>query len=51
MLIENGLLRVRAGLNPVILTVPLGATSRRGAFSRPGDLLNFSLYTKTFPSK
>ena len=34
MLIENGVLRVRAELNPVILTVPLGATSRRGLFAR-----------------
>ena len=27
MLIENGVLRVRAGLNPVLITVPLGATA------------------------
>ncbi len=50
MLIENGVLRVRAGLNPVILTVPLGATSRRGLFARTGDLRAFSLYARTFPS-
>ncbi len=50
MLIENGVLRVRAGLNPVILTVPLGATSRRGLFSRAGDARAFSLYAKAFPA-
>jgi hypothetical protein len=50
MLIENGVLRIRAGLNPVILTVPLGATARRGLFSRAGDVRAFSLYAKTFPA-
>ena len=49
MLIENGVLRIRAGLNPVTLTLPLGATSRRGSFARAGDADAFSLYAKTFP--
>jgi hypothetical protein len=51
MLIENGVVRVRAGLNPVIVTVPLGTTSRRGMFARAGDLHAFSLYAKTFPGR
>ncbi len=49
MLIENGVLRVRAGLNPVTLTIPLGATARRGSFARAGDVDAFTLYAKTFP--
>lgn len=51
MLIENGLLRIRAELTPVVLTVPLGVSSRRGVFARSGDLREFALYARTFPTK
>jgi len=50
MLIENGVLRVRAALNPVILTLPLGCSSRRGAFAKDGELERFALYARTFPT-
>lgn len=50
MLIENGLLRVRAGLNPVILSVPLGASSRRGVFAKEGEVESLALYARTFPT-
>ncbi|MEZ4409550.1 MAG: hypothetical protein R3A52_24220 [Polyangiales bacterium] len=50
MLIENGVLRVRAGLNPVLVTLPLGASTRRGTFARGGDLTRFSLYARTWPT-
>jgi hypothetical protein len=50
MLIENGVLRVRAGLNPVVLTIPLGASSRRGVFAKDGELESVALYARTFPT-
>lgn|GEM_PF-1417903 len=51
MLIDHGVLRLRAGLDPALVTVPLGASSRRGAFARDGDLSKFTLYAKTFPTE
>lgn len=51
MLIDHGVLRLRAGLDPALITVPLGASSRRGAFAREGDLAKFTLYAKTFPTE
>ncbi|MDO9018786.1 MAG: hypothetical protein Q8S73_38020 [Deltaproteobacteria bacterium] len=51
MLIDHGVLRLRAGLDPALITVPLGASSRRGAFAREGDAAKFTLYAKTFPTE
>ena len=51
MLIDHGVLRLRAGLDPALITLPLGASSRRGAFAREGDLSKFTLYAKTFPTE
>jgi len=51
VLIDHGVLRLRAGLDPALITVPLGASSRRGAFARDGDLSKFTLYAKTFPTE
>lgn len=50
MLIENGILRVRAGLNPVLVSLPLVASTRRGVFARAGDLSRFGLYARTWPT-
>src|SRR5262249_49484819 len=50
MLIDHGVLRIRAGLCPVLVTVPLGASSRRGVFAREGELPRFALYARTFPT-
>jgi hypothetical protein len=51
MLIENGVLRVRAGVTPVLVTVPLGATSRRGLFARPGEVERMGLYARAYPTE
>ncbi len=50
MLIENGVLRVRAALNPVVITLPLGSSSRRGSFAKDGEVPRFALYARTFPT-
>lgn len=51
MLIDHGVLRLRAGLDPALITVPLGASSRRKAFARDGELAKFTLYARTFPTE
>ncbi len=48
MLIEAGVLRVRAGITPVVITIPLGASSRRGVFGREGELREFAVYARAF---
>jgi len=51
VLIENGVLRVRAGITPVLITVPLGATSRRGFFARAGEVERMALYARAWPAE
>ncbi len=51
MLIENGVLRVRAGITPVLITVPLGATGRRGFFAKGGEVERMGLYARAFPAE
>ena len=51
MLIDQGVLTLRAGLGPALITVPLGASSRRGAFARDGELPRCTLYARTFATE